>query len=408
MKPAKHLLLLLLYSSVMVLASCWLKDDTSKSSEQSTFSPSQHYSTASIIFGDDSFELSDSLTVLFQRKKNGLFDIALPYTPDGDSLRLQSIDLRAWMPLIPVWVQEDKFLTKAGVINQANRQHQVEFAPSSFELTGSNTPTLHHVDILHHCLYEDAWEVICYDQSQKINFHLKFPFPTDLFADLFSEKNKLPFEDFKHLINSKQSLKNTPIILSLLRQVQSKEVLPFQKIDTLRLDRDQQQQADFFSELVPNFSCLPPTVLNKQPEVLVRKVEKRNIITEGAHECLELEIQLLSNRIDGRNKIIAGGLDNIPTLEDEDAAKGLLVPIGLYSPPCYESYDEILIRTQKGTHQPYAFFINPQKRWLDHQELGIDALILYYDQAEEEVLHIKLLSLKRMLEIGHYTVFSDI
>ncbi len=409
MKPTKHLLLPLLGCLLLGLGACIFKKSGDQPNATNTFSPSRHTSKASIIFGEDTFDEADSLGVLFQRKTNGLFDITLPYSPYGDSLRLQAIDLRAWVPLIPTWVQEDQFLTKAGIINQTKRQHQVEFTPSSFTFVGSTSPpSISQVDILHHCLYDDEWEVICYNQAQQTSYHLKFPFPEALFADLFMEKNDLPFEEFQHLIDSDFSLQNTPVILSLLRRVQAKEVLPFQQLDTLSADKDSIQYANLFSKLLPNFSCLPPKPLAPNPAVLVRKVEKREILTEGKHKTLELEIQLLSNRVEGRNKIIAGALDNIPMLKEEEAARGLLVPIGLYSPPCYESYQDMLVRTQKGNYQPYAFFINPQKRWLDFQDLGIDHLLLYYDQHQENQLHIKFLSLKRMKIIGDYLVYTAI
>lgn len=103
-----------------------------------------------------------------------------------------------------------------------------------------------------------------------------------------------------------------------------------------------------------------------------------------------------------------GGIDlkSIPILSLQEHNKGFKMPMGIGNHPFYENYKKAI--NNPIVNNPYYSLLTDEKgNFLDSHKIGIDGPILFWDNEDNNLLHIMLLSFERHSFVGHYGIRVD-
>jgi hypothetical protein len=129
------------------------------------------------------------------------------------------------------------------------------------------------------------------------------------------------------------------------------------------------------------------------------------VSTAKADTLSEIELIFSDKDKKRKTKLVFGGLNlkQLPRLNENETNEGYMTSMGFGNHPFYESYAQH--QTLKCISNPYyGFLTNEKDEWLDSHKIGIDGPMLYIDAANEDVLHLWLLSFERHALVGHYKI----
>lgn len=80
--------------------------------------------------------------------------------------------------------------------------------------------------------------------------------------------------------------------------------------------------------------------------------------------------------------------------------------MGIANHSFYEPY-QLAISSTYDKNPYYGFILGNGGKWLDSHYIGIDGPLLHWDDKEENVLHLWLLSFERHAFVGHYKLYLN-
>lgn len=336
------------------------------------------------------------------------------------------------MPTIPSYIKSDDYLSLVCVINQEWNRQQVKLFEDkySFQGVGLESQVTKRVDLARNCLNSYLWEVISYaDSNGKLQpvYHGWFDFPKSLYAELFEERNGVPFEKYSEFLVDWKDVESEELNLSYLREVkETTEVLFRAKNDLLYpligergkkhkniiYPRNVSVIQDFLNDSTQFGTFSPPGFYNtKDPRqtrlsLLSKLIQVDNSVVVSkntkADTCIELNLTY-DNGEGVKTSLVIGGIsiDDIPVLEEVNAHKGYQMPMGVANHSFYETYDQNQYNKVE-TNPYYGFLLDEEGHWLDSHLIGIDGPLLHFDA--EGKLHFWILSFERHAFVGHYVL----
>ena len=131
----------------------------------------------------------------------------------------------------------------------------------------------------------------------------------------------------------------------------------------------------------------------------------REIVSPAGPEPLqELEL-VFEGKGGGKCRFLVSGFDlaALPELSVRDYPKGLYMPMGIATPPFFQSYEQL--RRHPPERGPYfSLTLDTDDRWINHHEVAIDGPVLHRDAHNANVLHVYLLSYERHSLICHVRI----
>ena len=119
----------------------------------------------------------------------------------------------------------------------------------------------------------------------------------------------------------------------------------------------------------------------------------------------ELELVFSSTKSDGVCRFFVSGFDRsaLPRLPVADYPKGLYMPMGIGTPPFFQTYDDL--QKNPPDKSPYvSVLLDGDGRWIDHHSFAIDGPVLHLDENDPSLLHVYLLSYERHSLIAHIVI----
>ena len=350
-------------------------------------------------------------------------------TKASDSITLKQVDVSEFIPTIPKHIQSDEYLSYIACINQEWNRNQVQFNADEFS---SSIADVVRVDLARNCLNAYLWEIIVYvEEAGRVlpYAHGWFDFPQEAYAQLFEQKNKLPYTKYQVALENWVDPQNELVDLSLLRKPVDTIRVRFKDLsdamyplkaarqkkykeiiypDTFSTMRDLQSDASLFA----TFS--PPGFYNKKDprttelgriynlkQVDIYQVKAATIDTP----LYELQLTFLDKKAARKTTLVIGGInpDDFPVLSEEKANQGWKNSMGIGNHSFYESYQNHLSNKSE-TSPYYALLLDEKGQWLDSHKIGIDGPIFHFSDANRTELHLWLLSFERHALVGHYCI----
>lgn len=380
---------------------------------------------------------SHKQVVLTKGDTPGNFDIVFtPGNEQSDTVLLPDIDLLEWMPSVPDHVKKDEYLTYLALINQEWNRQQVRLFSENFKIAGSRSKeyaTISRVDLARNCLNALLWEIIFYaEEEEKLRpvYHGWFTFPVALYADLFYQKNNLPYAQYQKPLENWVDPESKFVDLNILRKESSRQSVDFtshndtfypmkgerkKKYANILSPEKPQSIQDFQNDEARFATFSPPGFYNtadpRKTELgrfaaldtaYVREtISKRN----DKGNFTELELVFSDQTKERTTRLVVGGLDvsKLPKLSVDDVNKGYQMPMGIGNHTFYESYADCL-KHPTATSSYYGLTLDGERKFLDSHALGIDGPLIHRDIENPNMLHLWILSFERHAFVGHYSL----
>ena len=360
---------------------------------------------------------------------DSVFTFKLTFLAGNDTVNIPKTNLSEFIPTIPSYLKGNEYLSHLALINQEWNRNQVQFSPREFQSTHSS---IIRVDVARNCLNAYLWEVILYtkENGKTVPYsHGWFEFPHHLYAQLFEQKNGVPFDQYKSAL---ENWIDPPS--ELIDQVSLRKVIDTVPVDFVDLSdqmypiagaRMKKRREIIYPEAFSSMRSLqtdstlfatfsPPGFYNKEDP---RKTELGRI-----HHLLDLNLLKTSSSTTSAiqheitihfkhqnnaavTRLVLGGLDlnSVPILPPSEANKGWKNSMGFGNHTFYERYPDHLAYKSENTPY-YAYLINGDGKWLDSHKIGIDGPILHFSDSAKTKLHLWLLSFERHAFVGHYLI----
>lgn len=354
------------------------------------------------------------------------------FSNNSDSISLDNLDISELIPTIPSSVKSDEYLSYISIVNQEWNRNQIHFKQDEFS---SNMSKIVRVDLARNCLNAYLWEVILFvdEEGETLPYaHGWFDFPHELYAQLFEEKNNIPFSVYKKPLENWVDPKSEKVDLEILRTVADTVKIKFQdlsdqmyplkgarakkykeiiKPDTFTTMRDLQSDSTTFA----TFSS-PGFYNKKDPRKteLGRLYHLKNIelfktkAKPGNDTLYEMVLKFNHRITDEETKLIIGGLElnSFPILSEKEVNNGWKNAMGIGNHSFYEGY-KTHIKSKSKNSAYYAMFLDKDDKWLDSHKIGVDGPIFHFSDQKRKILNLWLLSFERHALIGHYKIIIE-
>ena len=385
----------------------------------------------------------DSIIVV--QTGDSLFDITLVSgNENSDTIIFSDINIYAFMPIIPRYVQKDEYLKLIGIVNQEWNRHQVRFDrdQNKFRVTNSGSfesDSITRIDIARNCLNSGLWEIIGYAKDKngasQPYYHGWFDFPLDVYGKLFNYVNPgLNFKDYNdHLVTWTDPRKeffdlnvlrergsdlidcsidihnNEYYVEKGARKKKKKNIIYPKKISIIQ---------DFLNDSTTYSTFSPPGCYNtEEPRHtslgLIYEMTNGSVYNVGSKYVnekglKEIELHFRDKTKEKETTIIFGGLDfdKFPTLADTMHHKGYKYPMGIANHSFYETYD-VAVQNNPNDNPYYGVIVDKEGHWIDSHFFGIDGPLFFWDAEVKGRLHLYLLSFERHSYVGHFTLDFD-
>lgn len=351
------------------------------------------------------------------------------FTDDHDTVHFDKLDISEFIPTIPDNIKRDEYLSHISCINQEWNRNQVSFSKDYFSTTEKR---ITRVDIARNCLNAYLWEIIAYTEENNAETpfaHGWFEFPRELYAQLFQQKNNIPFEKYKKELEVWIPPANKVVDFSQLREVlhplsisyadSSNMMYPVagerkRKLKGLLFPPTFQTMKDLQSDSTLFATFSPPGFYDKNNP---RATELGRFYT-----LANAELNLMKSTLNGdtlhelvlffhdktnarTTKVYLGGLQlqEFPVLPVQEANNAWKKPMGIANHTFYEDYPTQLAK--KTNNNPYYGLITDgNNAWLDSHAIGIDGPMIHFTDQDRTELHVWFLSFERHAFAGHYVI----
>ena len=372
--------------------------------------------------------------IQFSPTENGKFDIQItPGNGKSDTILLSGIDLKEMIPSIPVYVQQNEYLTYLALLNQEWNRIQVKFNNQQFVTSGpgDEDKIISRVDIANNCLGKGDWEIIFFtkeNDKEVLYFQCWFTFPDELYNHLFKMRNGIEITTFNNMLKNYGNRGGEYVDLSVLRTVNGSQEIPFQNLNNelYPLKGERQTKAkniiypvnykninSFLNDSTQFATFASPGMYTKtQPRATqlskfkaLTKVMYAQTISTNTSKTPTTEIKLLYNAEGKTVQYIIGGIimDKIPVLSTDNLHNGYQRPMGIGNHSFYSAYNDILSNSSR-ENPYYGLLLDENGLWLDSHTIGTDGPLLFREEGNPNKLHILLLSFERHAFVGHYVI----
>lgn len=351
------------------------------------------------------------------------------FTKNSDTILLENVDVSEFIPTIPTRVKSSQYLSYISCVNLEWNRNQVQFNQSEFT---SSTPEIIRVDVARNCLNAYLWEVILYvnENGKSVPYaHGWFDFPHLLYAQLFEEKNNIPFSTYQKPLETWEDPENKKIDLNLLRTVLDTVKIEFSDKSDQMYPMEGARKKKFKEIIYPhNFMSMrelqtdstlfstfsPPGIYNKQDPRktelgrihTLKNMELYRTVSGSRNDTLyEFSLEFVHQKSSKITRLVIGGLtlNSFPTLPKSEANKGWKNSMGIGNHPFYEQYKNHI--NYKSENSPYyAMLLDENGKWLDSHKVGIDGPLIHFSGTERKILQLWLLSFERHALVANYEI----
>jgi len=361
------------------------------------------------------------------RHEDNTFTFTFVPSQSNDTIRLESIELMEWIPTICNAVKGDDYLSEIAVVNQEWNRHQVKFTEGNFTITGNNKNRIKRVDLARNCLNAYLWEVITYaeeDSVLKPYYHGWFDFPKDLYAELFEERNDIPYNTYKAPLEDWSDPENNEINFNQLRKVITEKTVEFENLNhqnypligerkkkfiNIVYPKNTTKMDDFLTDSTLFATFSPPGFYDpidpRTTKLSLLKYPNKIVYRSLKNDLFELEVNYLNTDSSTITKLFISGLNKkeIPTLTTSQVNDGWKNSMGFGNHTFYETYAHCLENGSEDSKY-FALLTDNNNNWLDSHYIGIDGPLLYWDNQDKNVLHLWILAFERHAFVGHYKI----
>ncbi|MGR3812106.1 hypothetical protein [Jiulongibacter sp. NS-SX5] len=361
----------------------------------------------------------DQLKIKSWDNKDFIYDIILKGN-EGNEILLKEVNFYEMIPGVPAELKEDADMAYIAVINQEWNRQQVRFDKTDFPIEVKGDSLLSRFDLARNCLNAYLWEIILYDEEGKSYYHGWFDFPHELYAGLFEQKSGISFDLYKEALENWKDPEKLRVNFDLLRTIISTKEVRFEnlneqyyplvgerkkKFKNILKPQNLKQISDFLNDSTSFATFSPPGFYNtKDPRktYLSELAELKSVSVNSTEEGFkELVLQFKDLRF------TLGGvdLDNLPILTEEEMHKGYQNSMGVKNHSFYETYDYAVTHQQEQSAY-YCLLTQGENEFVDSHKIGIDGPLLFRD-AENNALHLCLLSFERHALVGHFKIYYN-
>lgn len=374
--------------------------------------------------------------IIKKNEMNGWDVYVTPANAASDTVIIRNVNLLELMPTIPNYVKGNKGLAQIALLNQEWNRIQVKYPKENcmFKGYGSERDVISRADISNNCLAKGLWEIILFSKdgtSEMPYFQSWFTFPTELYNELFKQRNGVDISTFDNmLINYDHNVVGTPVNLDVLRKAGTSQNVTFvsknDELYPLVGERQTKQkniiypvEAKNITEFLTNQTSFatfdPPGFYNRdnprKTELgLLAKCNSTTIAksaSKNAAWTTGMEITMSFTTADGSiaTTLVLGGIQKsrIPALSMNTTNKAFQMPMGIGNHSFYNSYSDMDKFSSK-EEAYYGLLLDKDNKWVDSHDVGIDGPLLFFDDQDPTKLHILILSFERHAFVGHYVV----
>lgn len=348
---------------------------------------------------------------------------ALRFSSGTEVPALPEIDLRPFIPRVPLLAKEDPLLTRIALIQRELYRVQTRYpAPGRPET----------VFVTNNCLKSGLWEIGLDrkdDQGALTYYHGWFTFPKTEYAQLFETLNGVPYSTVAADLENYPKLDGLPVPLARMRSVVSD--IPLSAIDAHLgepVDQFSEQARKVKLILTPNVRTYgdwsapdrQPIVTAKfsEPGIYDSKDPVRFDLAWLAHpteahwrsvqsprfpnDFPEIELRYQN----GYRLLLADArLGDLPARSTKpgDEADLLHLSFGIGTPEIYATPEERAheLETER---QAYLFLLDANGNHVDNHHVGIDRVYLWREAGTPDRLHLYLVGYERIALVSHLSL----
>jgi hypothetical protein len=335
-------------------------------------------------------------------------------------------------------VKGDDGLRRVALTDRQWNRQQVSFGgPGSPHLDvsggdGFERDQLSSAELAKNCLNAGLWEVLLFtnEGGKKLYYQGWFTFPLGHYKDVFEHNTGLPYWKHWYYLEHWFDPAGTPVALDRLRRVtREREVsATFDRTERVLAAGEQVRKrrttsaenvvtwGDFydgrhdvrFASFIPpgRYSARHPWNNKYRRMDHFEKAILREVVSPATEKPLrELELVFSGSGQAGTSRLFVSGFDpeTLPRLAVQDYPKGLYMPMGIGTPPFFQTYEE-LTRDPPAKSPFFSVQLDGDGKWIDHHSFAIDGPVLHLDAEDPDVLHLYLLSYERHSLIAHVVV----
>lgn len=366
------------------------------------------------------------------------------------TIRLNDIDLLAFVPRVPAIAKGDRMLTDIAI-----QEHEYNRYDTAIAVPGKPGVTAH---LANNCLNAGLWELYLTRRNPQGKhavqfYHGWFNFPAGLYRRLFKRKNGLDYSKFSWLMNHFAPLEGLHVNLNDLRKVRAQHTIPLTEFKThlnqpvLRLDEQRRKLKLVLTKGLRTYGdfaapknqpvkvtcfCPPGMYMYSHPKkfnysflgriskVVVRKVSEPALhsnsdeievdFKRGTHWHLALSggfpwIHWPPVRVTHGLKLVLGGIDfnKLPVITSDQPTSAELRHIffGIGTPVVYAPYK---VRMARAEQQPsaYLLLLDRNDRYVDNHSTTGDGV--YLGRRPDGRIEIYMVSYEREAIVAHWTL----
>jgi hypothetical protein len=363
--------------------------------------------------------LRQDLTALqLTRLESGQY--SLRFSTGVEPPSLPEIDLRPFIPRIPLLTKGDPGLTRIALIQRELNRVQTRYpAPGRPET----------VFVANNCLKGGLWEIGLDRKDDKgalTYYHGWFQFPSAEYARLFESLNGVPYASVAADLDNYPKLDGIPVPLARMRSVVRD--LPVPAVDAHLgepVDRFAEQERKAKLVLGPSIQTYGGWAAADRQPVVTAKFSEPGFY--DSKDPVRFELAWLGHPAEAHWRWVrsAGFSDEFPEIElryengyrliladtrlaglparatkPGDEADLLHVTFGIETPEIYANADERL--RELGPERPaYLFLLDAQGNLVDNHHAGLDRIYLWREAGGPDRLHLYLVSYERIALVGH-------
>jgi len=345
---------------------------------------------------------------------------ALRFSAGTDAPPLPEIDLRPFIPRVPLLAKGDPGLTRIALIQRELNRNQTRYPVPGRPET---------VWVANNCLKSGLWEIGLDRKDDKgalTYYHGWLTFPKDEYARLFETLNGVPYASAAADLDNYPKLDGIPVPLAKIRSVTRD--LPLPAVDAHLgelVDRFGEQERKAKLVLAPDARTYGDwTAADRQPLVTAKFSEPG---LYDSKDPMRFDLSWLGHPAEARWRWVrsAGFPDDFPEIElrygngyrliladsrlaglpARDAKPGdeadlLHLTFGIGTPEIYANVDERL-REMEAQRPAYLFLLDARGDLVDNHHAGIDRVYLWREAGSPDRLHLYLVSYERIALVGH-------